>query len=321
MKIVIYGDYVFSVEVASGFLEIGCETDIIHPETAHELGQYIREAKPDIFMTLGTPSFYRQEMLNTIGKKTSPGTIYVHWDTDGVLWEALEMNLIRASGPDAVFTICPVMQERISKLGIPCYILLFASNAQMHHPVLADDEYAGKITFVGNWYRALAETMPEHLRHESMRILFKPLIEGGNEVHFYGANAADYPFRQVFGLDIPRNCFHGHVPYEHIHRIFSGCFINLVPQNYEHSIIKRAFEILGSGGFGLSYDTAAMRAAFPEGNGFVYTSSPKETLEIVEYYRNEPEAYNRVRKNALIMAQKHTYRQRAETIVRELFPG
>ncbi len=321
MKVLIYGDHVFSVEFATGFRKAGLEAVCINPATVAELEQTISDAQPDIFMTLGTPSFYKQEMLAAIGRKPSPNAHYIHWDTDGVLWDYLEINVIRLTKPDTVFTICPVMRERIEKMGIPCHVLPFASNPDMHHPAPESKGYEGKITFVGGWYTPLAQANPDHLRHKSMRVLFNPLFDSGREVHFYGYIARNYPYTKIFGREFPRSCFHGHFPYEHIHKIFSGCFINLVPQNYEQSIIKRAFEILGSGGFGLSYDTPAMREAFPAGNGFVYASSPQETLDIVEYYMCEPAAYNRVRENALITAQKHTYRQRAETIVGKLFPA
>lgn len=320
MKVLIYGDRVFSIEFAVGFREAGLEAVCVNPATVSELEQVIREAAPDIFMTLGTPTFYKPEMLSVIGTKPSPQTCYIHWDTDGVLWEHLEIDVIRLSKPDMVFTICPIMQEQVSKLGIPCHVLPFASNPDMHHPASGNKAYEGKITFVGGWYTPLAQANPDHLRHKSMRVLFNPLFDSGREVHFYGYIARKYPYIKIFGREFPQSCFHGHFPYEHIHKIFSGCFINLVPQNYEYSIIKRAFEILGSGGFGLSYDTPAMREAFPEGNGFVYTSSPRQTLDAVEHYLREPEAYDRVRENALIMAQKHTYKQRAETIVGSLFP-
>lgn len=315
MKVMIYGDHVFSLEVAIGFLELGHYTEIINPITANELEQHICRSKPNIFMTLGTPMFYRQDMLKAIGKKPTPSTVYVHWDTDGVLWENREMSIVRLARPEMVFTICPIMQERIEKWGIPCYILPFASNPHMHHPTKDNGEYVGQITFVGNWYRALAETNPGHLRHKSMQALVSPLIKSNHDIHFYGANAAGYPFKEVFGLDIDQKYLHRHVPYEDIHKVYSGSFINLVPQNYEHSIIKRAFEILSSGGFGLSYDTAAMRETFPEGNGFVYTKSQEETLQLVEHYEAAPNDYNRIREKALIIARQHTYKQRAATII------
>lgn len=320
MKVQIFGDHVFSDEFATGFREAGLEAECLKPATPDELEKAIRDAQPDIFMTLGTPTFYKQEMLAVVGRKPCPGTLYIHWDTDGVLWESLEVKVILLTRADMVFTICPVMQERIERLGIPCHVLPFASNPDMHHPTPEDGRYAGQISFVGSWYTPLAQTNPDHLRHRSMKVLFNPLFDNGREVHFYGYIARTYPYIKIFGREFPRSCFHGHFPYEHIHKIFSGSFINLVPQNYEHSVIKRAFEIVGSGGFGLSYDTPAMRETFPPGNGFVYASSPQETLDIVEYYMTEPAAYDRVRENGLINASKHTYRQRAEVIISKLFP-
>jgi len=314
MKILVYGDALFSVEAAQGFSELGHDAEIIHPQTAKELERHIVQTRPDLFMTLGSPLLYSDEMLDIIGRKPSPHTMFIHWDTDGVLWARAELNVIRLSRPDFVFTICPVMLKAVSQLGFPCGLLPFAANPQIHHAA-ETAQYEGLITFVGNSYPQLARCSPYHLRFQSMEALFVPLIRNDYEIHFYGACTDQYCLKELFGIDIPREWLHGYVPYTEIHNIYSGSFINLIPQNYEHSVIKRAFEILSSGGFGISYETAAMRETFPQGSGIVYTSSQEETLELVRCFQQDAFAYHKVREKALTAAQAHTYKQRLRTML------
>ena len=314
MNILICGDPLFCIELMHGFWESGHTGQIIKPETADQLKRAIVDMRPDLFMTLGSPLYYSDEVLNMIGQKPSSETIYIHWDTDGVLWDLAELHLVRLSKPDIVFTICMIMQECFIRRGIPCHILPFAANAPIHY-VIQTDEYEGQITFVGNAYPELAKRDPHHLRYKSMEILFKPLLENDYDVHFYGSSMGGYNLNELFGAVIPYGRLHGYVPYHKIHRIYSSCFINLIPQNYEYAITKRTFEIICSGGFGLSYDIPAMRQIFPEGSGIVYTSSQKETLEQVRFYQQDTVAYKNVCIQALATAQNHTYRQRVQTIM------
>jgi spore maturation protein CgeB len=89
----------------------------------------------------------------------------------------------------------------------------------------------------------------------------------------------------------------------------------LITQNHEQTITRRTFEILGSGGFGLSCANTAVKNLFGASGGLAISSSSNETLELLEYYRNNMDAYEKVRKNAVISVQKHTYKERAEEII------
>jgi spore maturation protein CgeB len=97
----------------------------------------------------------------------------------------------------------------------------------------------------------------------------------------------------------------------------SDLFVNLVTQNHEHTITKRTFEILGSGGFALSSDNTAIRELFVPGRDLAVSSSPEQTLELVRYYKEHPDEWRKVRDSAVLSVQNHTYKQRAEFIVQK----
>ena len=58
---------------------------------------------------------------------------------------------------------------------------------------------------------------------------------------------------------------------------------------------------------------------FGNSGGLAISTSPKETLDLLEYYRNDMDAYKEVRKNAVTSVQNHTYKERAEEIVQKMF--
>jgi len=89
----------------------------------------------------------------------------------------------------------------------------------------------------------------------------------------------------------------------------------LVTQNHAHTITKRTFEILGSGGFALSADNEAIRELFVPGRDLIVSASPNETMELVHYYEKNPDEWKKIRENAVISVEKHTYKQRAEYIL------
>jgi hypothetical protein len=58
---------------------------------------------------------------------------------------------------------------------------------------------------------------------------------------------------------------------------------------------------------------------FGNSNALAIAGTPNETLEILEYYKKNLDDYIKVRKNAVISVQNHTYKERAEEIINKIF--
>ncbi len=320
MNVMIFGDRLFSKDMAWGFAGLSHQAQTAFPKTVQETDACL-SSEPDLLITVGSPAYFAPAVLERIGQRPVPSMKCVHWDTDGITWANIEMKMIQTLQPDYVFTICPEMLALLKAKGIPSDLLFYAYSPLTHHPGSAAAEYADQIAFVGAAYPTVIAQYPHHYRRRSLDTLFKPLLDGGYRVDFYGDNDHRQVIKSLFGFDLPNNWLHERQPYEDTWRIYHSCAINLVTQNNEHSLTKRTFEILGSGGFALSYGNDAIRQLFVPGRDLVVSSSPKQTLELVEYYVQHPDARNLIRSNALISIRNHTYLKRAECIVSRVKTG
>jgi spore maturation protein CgeB len=248
---------------------------------------------------------------------------YMHWDTDGISsttylsasGDGIEMDVIYLSKPDLVLTMCPEMLEYLKKKNIPAEMMYYAYSPVSHRPLIISSPGIHQINLLGTSYIGFYKFRPNHYRYASLKILLKPLLEKDYDVHIYGDEGYRPLVKDLLGIDAPESIFHRYIPYEMTCAVYNGSLINLVTQNHDQTITKRTFEILGSGGFALSANNAAIKNLFEPGRDLEVSSSPEQTLEIVEHYLNKPDELKRVRENALISVQNHTYKQRAEFIL------
>ena len=321
MKVLLLSmDPIFVDDVAWGFESLGHVVLSMQPASPADYDQILQQFQPELIMTLGSPAYYKNvDLLMHIGNRQGGGAPpLIHWDTDGITWRDLEISLIKKVNPDFVFTICPDMLGILEENRIPCAMLPYAFSPKTHFQGSKATEYGGMITFVGNAYSEMVCTHPEHLRTKSIAALIKPLLQNNEKVDFWGDVGHAYVMRQAMDCYVPSVWLHGPCPYRRTYEIYSSCFINIVPQNHKHHLTKRTYEILGSGGFILTLDTPEIRRLFTPGKELEVSASSEQTLEIVSYYRKNPESYSKVRECALLAAQNHTYRERAAFIIEKL---
>ncbi|MNP40795.1 Spore protein YkvP [compost metagenome] len=81
----------------------------------------------------------------------------------------------------------------------------------------------------------------------------------------------------------------------------------------------RTFEVLGCGGFFFTQHTTAMEHMFVNHVHLVWSTSPEETVELYEYYRNRQDLIDQIRrKGQEFVYQQHTYKHRVMTIMKKL---
>jgi spore maturation protein CgeB len=86
-------------------------------------------------------------------------------------------------------------------------------------------------------------------------------------------------------------------------------------QNAPDQVSQRTFEILGSGAFMLACRTPALAEMFVDKQELVFTDSPAQTLELVQYYLDKEHLRYEIGQNARkkVLA-RYTYRQHLENI-------
>ena len=320
MKVMIYGNRLFSFDMLWGFLQAGCTASVVSFTK-----RVLKDSDTDLLITLGAPLELRQDVMEFLGSRRPSGITHIHWDTDGISstyyrsksGDGIEMDVIYAAKPDLVLTMCPEMREFVKRKNIACEMMYYAYSPLFHHPMAELDANEGQISLIGSSYATLYPFHPEHFRYASLKILIKPLIENGYPVQLYGDDAYLPLINRILGVEMPRELYHGALPYERTCTVYNSSFINIVTQNHDRTITKRTFEILGSGGFILSSDNSEIRKLFTPGRDLVVSSSPEQTLELVKYYKDKKDEWRDVRKNARLSVRNHTYKQRAEYILEQ----
>jgi spore maturation protein CgeB len=319
-KVAIYSDNLYAIDILWGFNTAGCEAEIIVPATIEDYDSIMEEMNPDLLILSSHMGYFTRPMLSHIGYRNSPKYKCICWDTEGVGQFNLQMWGIELSKPDMVFSICPEMLDILKGKNIPCTRLDFAYNPTVHYPKSISVNENKDISLVGNGWLWYAEHYPAHFRYsKAIHILLKPLIEKGYKIDFYGSTEYKPVIKKFLDIDVPIEWFKGTIPYEKTCDVYNNSFVNLITQNHELTITRRTFEILGSGGFGLSCNNTAVKDMFGSSGGLAISNSYNETLEILDYYKKNIDEYMKVRKNAVISVQNNTYKERAEEILSKVF--
>ena len=319
-KVVIYCDKLYAGDILWGFTAAGCQAKIITPTSIEGFDKLMDEINPDLLILSSYMGYFKHPMLTHIGSRNSPHYKCVCWDTEGVGQFDLQMTGFELSKPDMIFSICPEMLEKLKSKNIPCERLDFAYNPTIHYPkpITINENYT--ISLVGNAWLWYANHYPAHFRYsKAIHVVLKPFIENNYKIDFYGTTEYKPVIKKFLNLDVPIEWFKGTIPYGRTCDIYNSSFINLITQNHEQTITRRTFEILGSGGFGLSCYNTALKNMFGNSGALAMAKTSDETLEILEYYKKNTDEYMNVRANALISVQNHTYKERAEEILNKIF--
>ena len=319
-KVAIYSDILYSGDILWGFNAAGCESQIITPRSTDDFDRLMELINPDLLILSSYMGYFQQSMLKHIGSRNSPHYKCVCWDTEGVGQYNLQMNAFELFKPDMVFSICPEMLERLKSKSIPGERLDFAYNPTIHYPKSIPANEKKAISLIGNAWLWYSEHYPDHFRYsKAIPTLLKPLIENGYQIDFYGSTEYKQVIKNFLNLEVPIEWFKGTIYYEKTCDIYNRSFVNLITQNHEQTITRRTFEILGSGGFGLSCYNTAVNNMFGNSGGLAISNSPNETLELLEFYRNNVDAYQQVCQNAVASVKNQTYKERAEKIIQKVF--
>ncbi len=319
-KVAIFCHNLYAGDILWGFTEAGHEAHIIAPTSIESFETIMELLNPDLLILSSSMDYFQDFMLRHIGARNTSSYQCVCWDTEGIGQFRLQMSAFECIKPDMVFSICPEMMEWLKIKNIPSERLDFAYNPTIHYPKGDFESKNETISLVGNGWLWYANTYPMHFRYSNaLPILLKPIIENNYTINFYGTTDYKPVIKKFLDLDVPIEWFKGTISYESTCDIYHNSFVNLITQNHDKTITRRTFEILGSGGFGLSCYNTALNELFGTSGALAISSSPSETLDILEHYKNNPDEYAKVRKTAVKSVQNHTYKERAEQMIRKLF--
>ena len=319
-KVAIYCDKLYAGDILWGFIAAGCDAQIITPTSIEDFDRLMDKINPDLLVLSSYMGYFKHGMLAHIGVRSPQGYKCVIWDTEGVGQLYLQFTGFNIARPDMVFSICPEMIDFLKRKHIPCERLDFAYNPTIHYPKSVPVSEDRAISLVGNAWLRYSNLNPKHFRYsKAIHIILKPLIENNYTIDFYGTTEYKQVIKNFLNLDVPIEWFKGTISYEKTCDIYNTSFINLITQNHDRTITRRTFEILGSGGFGLSCANSAVKEMFGNSGGLAIANTPEETIELIEYYKKNMDQYLEVRKKAVTSVKKHTYKERAEKVINLVF--
>ena len=277
----------------------------------------ITDFKPDYVFTAGWSIgiFDVDIFIDTIKKFKIP---HVYWAAEDPIFFD-EVSMVFAPHCDYVFTTSIECKKIYRSLGKDTSTLLFGCNPKIFRKTEPKPEYQHDIVLVANNYDWF--TTDKSFRRKSIQDIVAPLVSNGYDIKIFGS---DSWIKAGDGSSIEEKYYGGYVNYYETPYIYSSAKIVLGIQSVNTSITQtsvRTYEILGTGAFHLTCYTPSHENIFNNHEHLVWSNSPKETLELIDYYLNHDKERQEIAKQGQDeVLSKHTYAHRVFQLETEFNP-
>ena len=309
---------IWSRGLPDGLRDLGHTVRISGPLTHAKIQLQLRRFRPQLILSVGWGVEHTKEKQIWIGQCAKSAHIpLVYWATeDPNFTKEYTLPLIRRMKPDFVFTVSAKTAKLYRTLGITAAPMDFGFHPSIHRRLSPSEPYRCDVAVVANAYPNVLRRYPHHYRRRSLDLLIRPLLQRGIRVDFYGKDWANMsPF---LGRRIPPSWIYGPIGYQNASKVYSSAKIVLGLQNYTDMVTQRTYEILGSGGFLVTCNTPGVRSLFTPDRDLVVSSSPQQTVQLVQRYLNDPKSRERIRIQGRKTVAHHTYTNRAKYMIRVL---
>ncbi|QXE18944.1 glycosyltransferase [Clostridium sp. 001] len=312
------GGNIWRYTLPEGLIEAGHEVEIVEPFSEENVKNKILKFKPDLSMSIGwgTEQRIKNQLIMRQCVKTAK-LPHVYWSIEDPAYTFIfSLPLIQRLQPDFVFSISNSTVDFYRKMGIKAAYMDFGFSPKIHKYTQCDENYKASISLVANAYPNVLKNYPDHYRRISMETLIVPLLKNNIRIDFWGNNWDKV--KSYVKCDIPKEWIHGHIPYKDANKVYCSSKIVLGLQNYPDQLTQRTYEILASGGFLLTSNTAAVRQLFKSGRELAASSSPEKTLSLVRYYLNNSRERKRIADCGKRSVLGNSYKDRAEYMIKIL---
>jgi spore maturation protein CgeB len=282
-------------EIHHGFLEAGCavrdffigEAFANKPDLLEsDLSGAIDDFKPDFVYSYGwwKDTADIDAYCDVIKSK---GIRHIWWSADDPTCCAVS-SLPAAKRSDLVFTPVEELIPEYAKLGIRAYLqpngcsprfaALPPRDAYRHDIVLAADNYSMRYVDAET-KRSIHYTF----RVDGVRQILKPLVDAKKDVKVWGRWWTDFDRAYM----LPSAFYGGILPAEEAPYVYASCKIALEVQLTGVSktcLTARTYDILGGGAFLMTQYSPAVENTFKKGVHLEWSTSPEETVALVDYY-------------------------------------
>jgi len=242
----------------------------------------IERYKPDIILSIGNIflSFKDPPRVWDIVKRYSLPSVY--WAIeDPTFFNGV--SSLYAKNYNLVLTICEKSLVDYEKLGVKSAYIPHTIDPEIHRKVDKSPEFNSDIVCMANNHGFGSTLNTSNYRYLSFKSIVEPIIIGRYDLKIYGVGW--YPNK----LGYPSNFFGGRIAViSKIPQAYAGSKISLAVQwDYTGQVCFRTFETLACGSSILiSPYTPVQEKLFTHQKHLIYSHSPKETLDYVNFYLN-----------------------------------
>lgn len=271
--------------ILTGFMNLGhsVKTCNIVGKTNTEkiVEKEIAEFKPNMIITIGGwhQAFDAETLWRIIKKYKIPHIYLAIEDPTFFDWS----STIHLDAYDFVFTVSEECVQRYIDLGVPAAYLSYCCNPHYHKRVMPNNLYKNDIIVLSNKYKEYDPKRCE-FRHKCFRDLIAPVLTAGYNIKIYGHTWDDGKF------NIPPKNLGGYVSRDLVSKIYSSAKIVLIIQwDYTGHICYKTYEAFGFRCMQIAPYTPLQEKYFKHKQHIIYSHSPKETIQYVDYYLTHDE--------------------------------
>lgn len=262
----------------------------------------IKQFQPDMVMTIGGwhQHFDTKNLWQVIKRYGLPHLYWAIEDPTFFEWS----SIVHVDVYDFVFTVSEECVPKYQKLGVPAAYVSYGCNPEIHLRTDPDENYKNDIIVLSNKYKEY-DSEKCAFRNECFKNLIEPVLTAGHDIMIYGRGWDDGKF------NIPKEKMRGYVSRALVPKIYSSAKIVLIIQwDKTGHICYKTYEAFGCRCFQIAPYTPLQAKYFNHGEHIIYSRSPEETLQFVDYYLT----HDQDREAIAEKGQKEVYRNHTITV-------
>ncbi len=299
---------IFRCSLGEAIKELGHEVLFLGEFDAAQLEKTIEQFSPDMVIDMGWDIWHMKKRKNLqsisdILKKHHIFHVYFA-EEDWLHFERWSRHYCTLMRPSFVLTRSHRCIPLYEQMSINSSYFDVGCNPSFHKKLPINPSYASDVVVVANGNFFLGE-----IRFKSIYDLVIPLFDQEFDLKIWGRDWENI-HRYYPGKKAKPRMLQGILPFTNTPKCYSSAKICISVQTCNDQLSNRTLDILSSGGFLLTSDTKAVRQKLEPGINCVISSSPAETLQLVNYYLNHEEERNKIAMKGRVAAvERFSYQQ------------
>lgn len=310
---------IFQLSLGDALQQLGHEVRYLGEFDAEELDAEIQDFQPEMIVDMGwdvwqQDKYYLGELtpIRNVIRKHRVFHLYFA-EEDWLHFDRWSKRYCEIMLPNFILTRSPLTIRRYEEMGIKATYFDVGYNPNFHKPGPPDNRYLCDVAVVANGNFTLGE-----FRYRSIHDLIVPLAESKDwDVKIWGRDWVNldwcYP-----NTKLPSSILQGKLPFTETPAVYRSAKISVSIQTCNDQLSNRTMDILACGGLLLTSATKAVREKLRPGINCLATSSPEETIKMIDYYLEHEDERQRIADAGLRVAERFAYQHTLPSVWPEI---